>query len=673
MNYPLWEPHEGRAKPAEEIAPRPDDLWRAGGSPETQSNHHGARRQIASRPESRPGRMWRRYVATTAVFLAIFLLADAAYVVVGISEPLYAARGSLQQAQKTLGNGDLARAEDLFRSSLHSARRAQTLAERPAAVLGSFIPYLGANARAVQGLSHSARLVSEAGMGTVSTARLIGITSAEERPPIYSNGRVDLEVVEKARPIAGEVAGRLDRALTILGGLATPNMELLRGAVQTGRQELAEATRTAETIETLLGSLPALLGRDGRRRYLLAFQAPGEARATGGVVGFYGVLIADAGRIKLERIGPYKELLPDPIDPVDAPPDFSSAYGPHPLSEWPQANVSPNFPAVAEVLVRMYEAATGERLDGVIAMDPVAFDQLLAGAHPIAAPQLGTSLTSENAAGSIMVDSYLQLSSGAQDKFLRKVIADYWRQVRKGDIDFRTTAEALARSVATRHLMVYSRNSATQQDMAALGASGSLDEFGSNMQLIFHNNYAANKVDYFLDRSIKTEIKLSPNGDALIDTTVRLENQAAKGPPSLLLGLPARASRLGINHMTLHFLAPRGARFTSYGTEGATSPVLEYEDGGFPVAWDVVELPAGAATEVTISYTVPGAAEIGEATGTFRFTMLPQPVATPDRYELKVVPPAGMFVTNGAPPRATWIAEGILEEPLTVDLTLSRR
>jgi hypothetical protein len=49
-------------------------------------------------------------------------------------------------------------------------------------------------------------------------------------------------------------------------------------------------------------NLPALLGLDWPRRYRWAFQTGAEARATGGLIGLNGVLVADQGHLQLSGL-----------------------------------------------------------------------------------------------------------------------------------------------------------------------------------------------------------------------------------------------------------------------------------------------------------------------------------------------------------------------------------
>jgi len=132
----------------------------------------------------------------------------------------------------------------------------------------------------------------------------------------------------------------------------------------------AQATRTAAEAARLA---PALLGGQGRRRYLLLVQNNAESRATGGYIGNYGVLGLDDGALRLERFGQPSEL-PRRVDarrPLRAPADYVRRYGRLVAANpWAYANMSPDYPTVAAVIADLYLRSDGRPVDGVIAVDP---------------------------------------------------------------------------------------------------------------------------------------------------------------------------------------------------------------------------------------------------------------------------------------------------------------
>jgi hypothetical protein len=60
------------------------------------------------------------------------------------------------------------------------------------------------------------------------------------------------------------------------------------------------------------------------------------------------------------------------------PADYIDRYRDwEPTGLWSQSNLSPHFPYAAQIWAAMWRAATGEQVDGVVALDPFALGYLL--------------------------------------------------------------------------------------------------------------------------------------------------------------------------------------------------------------------------------------------------------------------------------------------------------
>jgi hypothetical protein len=312
------------------------------------------------------------------------------------------------------------------------------------------------------------------------------------------------------------------------------------------------------------------------------------------------------------------------------------------LEQWEQVNVSPNFPAVSSVLLEMYEASTGKRLDGVISMDPIALAHLIRATGPLSADGMEVAIRPHNAARVLLHDSYFAFAPDqrARDAYLVGLVDDFWRRLSGGSLDVDALVRGAVRSARGRHLAIYSREGREQQALVNLGLDGGFSRYGPNVQLVFNNNAAANKVDYYLRRSIHTEVRLSEIGDASISTRVILRNYAPKGPPSYFLGPGIKGDPAGMNRMLLGFLLPQGSKQVTMQVDGRGRRYFRGRDGGYPVVWDVVEIPPGQRRTVEVGYDVQS---LGLTTDdpTLAMTLLPQPSQTPANYSIKVCGPSG--------------------------------
>ena len=126
-----------------------------------------------------------------------------------------------------------------------------------------------------------------------------------------------------------------------------------------------------------------MLGADGQRTYLVAFQNPAELRATGGIFGSFAVLSADHGKLTITDQGAASRTL-GTFDPglTDIGSNERALYG-DVMAQYPQdVNFTPDFPTAAMLFANMYQVRTGVAVDGVLAIDPVALSYTLQGASP---------------------------------------------------------------------------------------------------------------------------------------------------------------------------------------------------------------------------------------------------------------------------------------------------
>lgn len=626
-----------------------------------------------TRDRPRRGRR-RRWVLGIAVVI-LLLGIDGAYVGFRLVSNLRGAADRLQQARDHFERGDIDGAEADLRAAAADADAALALRPHPAHLLAS----LFADTQAVTDMALATEDVSSAGLSAVAAARTLGVTPSREiESTVYEGGRVRFGALEKAEPLVAAAEESLERAARHLADAPAPSFSTVDDALQEAVDEVESARATAAKGTAVFGVLPSLLGRDEPRTYLLAFQALGEARATGGVIGFYGVLDARDGRISLQSVGPIHDLgRTENSPPVEAPPWFERSYSPQfALRQALQVNVSPRVPVVSEVLLEMYEASTGEALDGVFLMDPITMQGLLRSTGPIEIPGFEGTVGPDNAADVLLRQSYLDFDDPRQQNlYLASVIREFWRRVEAGELNGAELAKAVAEQVSTKHLAVYARDEDDGAALARLGADADFTRAGPVVQQVFNNNYSVNKVDYFLRRTIETRIDLTAGGDARVRTSVTLRNEAPPGPPSLLLGPPTSKPEdpAGLNRMVLGFLLPKGAQPHQFFVEEGAGPQdpFVYSDSGRPVVWDIVELLPGATREISVTYIVPDAIGTGPDGDEMRFVLWPQPRTVPDEFRVVVSPPEGYVVRRagdpGESPRRLLTFEGALDEEQEIE------
>ncbi|MDQ3878556.1 MAG: DUF4012 domain-containing protein [Actinomycetota bacterium] len=679
----VWRSDEGSTTTIEKTERRAfskqADLWQRerslGGDEDPERETGVSLEQRKRRPSAR--KIVTRSIAALVTIAIILFFADLAYSGVGVYSSLSSLRSHLASARTEFRGGRLDEAHAFLRTSRADGDKALSLTHRPSLAALGALPAIGDDVDAIRAIATAGRLAATAGSKAVSAAEHIGFLGRGIPSSLYSNGRVDFDTVSLASPGISAAKQLLDHAVSVLQTAPSPTLGVVNDALKKARVEIDGAADSARSGSALISLLPGLLGRDTDRTYLLAFQALGESRGTGGVIGLYGLLHASDGAMRLGHIGPFTEFQPDTLKtPVDAVGWFTKNYGPQlALRQWQQANLSPNFPAVARVLLNQYEAGTGDTLDGVIAMDPITLQDLMTATGPVADPITGDPLGPNDVADALMKSSYLRFPNRhAQNSYLTALVQEFWTKIKDGDVAGPALMRGVATAIASQHLKVYSTNSGEEAKLAMLNADGSYEHAGPNVQMAFTNNYSSNKIDYYLHRTVDTTVTLTDSGDAQVEDKIHLVNTAPAGPPSVLLGTGTEGVETGTNRSLVSDLMPANARLTSVKIDGEKTTPFTYQDDQHLVAWHIVTMPSGATSETTVDYFVPRAVPMSTTGGTLRFTLFPQASVRPDDYSFDVVPPPGWrlqasgarTLASGEPVKIS----GTLTEPRTITIRI---
>ncbi len=124
---------------------------------------------------------------------------------------------------------------------------------------------------------------------------------------------------------------------------------------------------------TIVQALPNIVGA-GTHRYLILLTNPGEERGGGGFIGAVGVVVFQDGQLESSNFmdSPFSDTL---VTNIPAPAPIEEITGTNLVlsdSDW-----SPNFPTSAALAAEFYTRATGQTVDGVINVDPVALSYVL--------------------------------------------------------------------------------------------------------------------------------------------------------------------------------------------------------------------------------------------------------------------------------------------------------
>lgn len=525
------------------------------------------------------------------------------------------AEAGLAELRTAAAAGDEGRTASALRRLQQDAATAYRATHGPLWEAAGLVPLLGRTPAA------AARVT--AATDALAAQVLPGLLQATTPVRAVARGagsRVDVGALQRAAP-ALRVA--LLRARLVDSELRRGPRSLVLPQVGAARERLlAGVDRLTGDLAALADGarlLPGLLGADGPRRYLLAFQNNAEARGTGGLLGAYAVVVADRGQVRVERLGSDRDLegLPAPRVALDA--DYRRLYGPD-LGAWQNANLSPDFPSVAPLWLDMWQRHFGQRLDGAVATDPLALARLLEVTGPVPLPG-GGSLTASTVVQETESAPYARFAGrdvARKDYLLTGARAVLDRVLSDRSLSRYALAKAFSLAARERAVMVWSARPAEQAWIGRSVASGAVPDVARPFAFAVVNNTAGNKIDYYLDRSVTYALSPCRRGLRRATVTVQLRNDVPVDGslPAVVTGRldrPAGGSPRGATSLLVSVYVTRGAALRGATLDGVSVELFAGRERGHPVFVHRLELPPGRQRTLVLRLEEPawpGAPEV---------------------------------------------------------------
>ena len=302
--------------------------------------------------------------------------------------------------------------------------------------------------------------------------------------------------------------------------------EEYRGPVAEYSTMLATASSKMDFVSAAYLGLSDIIGVASSKKYLILFQNSNEIRPTGGFIGSYAVLELDKGKITNLTIDDIynpdgqidlrgiKVSSPKPIKDLLNEPDLHLR----------NANWNPDFPKSAMEIQDLYYKVTGEKTDGVIAIDLDMAKNLLDVTGPIFLTAYNEEISADNLYERTQYHSEFNYKDGSDQKrsFLTVLGSKLLEKVfalpkEKLPVLWTSMHEALQ----GRHLMIYLNNNPFGAYLEKEGWDGSLVKTDGDYLYVVNANLGGTKANYYVKNDMKYEI-LSSTRDGLLRGQVSL-------------------------------------------------------------------------------------------------------------------------------------------------------
>ena len=338
--------------------------------------------------------------------------------------------------------------------------------------------------------------------------------------------------VEEARSLV-EVARDTRRHVNV-DRLSPPLAEPLR--------QLDQVLPLSDLAFELVQLLPDLLGFAQPRTYLILAQNNDELRPTGGFISAVGRVTFDKGKL-VEFSFEDSYTLDDFSQPYpDAPPQLLRYM----LSEIllvRDSNWSPDFPTSVETLLEVYAISRDVAVDGVIAVDQIALQQIVSALEPVHVEGWPEPATGET------VIEQIRASWSPEDEAAGRSVDPVWWSNRKnfigdlvgalrnrvetspGSVKWSKTVEAVLTALGEKHIQVWLANPRAQGVMARQGWDGAVPPINSDFLMVVETNMGFNKANALVDTSIHYAVDLTTPAAPEATVTVSHQNNSPGDNP----------------------------------------------------------------------------------------------------------------------------------------------
>jgi Protein of unknown function (DUF4012) len=493
------------------------------------------------------------------------------------------------------------------------AHRANQLTSGPVWALAAALPSGGEPLKTVRGLTAGADTISRDALPQLvsATARL------DPRTLRQPDGSIDLARIAAAAPAINSASAVVAGATKTISALPAHTwLSFIDTSYAGALAQVSDLDNTLTSADLAVRILPTMLGQNGPQRYFLAFQNEAESRGTGGLPGAFAIIEANHGKLAFTAMES-DSTLGGVAANVNLGPDYAHLYdAATPTTFYANGNISPNFPYAAQIWASMWKNYSGQKVNGVIAIDPTALSYLLAVTGPATLPDK-SQVNAANAVALTQATNYAMFPGTSQaDVDQRKA---YLLQVAaaasKTIIDTRSEPKALLRAAGQaageRRFLVWSADPTIQGDLAQTSLAGIIPVTTAPYVGMSIVNAGGNKLDYYLDRSLTWQATGCGPTRASSVTITLTNNAPAAGLPSEVTNRSDNHSypiKVGDNRLEVSYFATQGAVLHAVTVAGRPGTGRVGVERGHPVYTIDVEVPRGTSRTIVLHLSEPASA-----------------------------------------------------------------
>ncbi len=424
----------------------------------------------------------------------------------------------------------------------------------------------------------------------------------------------------------------------------------------------------APFLETITDELPQLVGAGDEKKYLVLFQNNTELRPGGGFIGSYGVLQLSHGRFKDFTIHDVYDADGQLKGHVE-PPFAIRRYLPLVHLYLRDSNFDVDFVKSAQKAAFMLQAETGDKVDGVMAIDLSYVQSLISALGSVYVPGYNETVTKDNFF--LLTEQHAEKNSfpGSTQKkdFLSSLSFALKEKLQTKGIPYEKLLTSLLNGIDEKHVLFAIQNPVGQESFSVNGLSSALLDTREKVDGILNDfigineaNIGVDKVNYYIKRSLDQKVLVTDKGEVKESVILSYTNTSDGTWPG------------GDYKNYLRFILPKNATLDSVAINGIDQKIIPavtdpqiYEAPYFvaPKGLEVeradeneksiygflVNIPVKSSVQVAISYTLAEAVNTNQSLPKYSLQLFKQPGIDILPYTLEVAYPRGYSLLTANP------------------------
>ena len=488
------------------------------------------RRRMSAEHIRRIKRQRRNRRILIAVLIVLLVLAAIAGVfafsALKVKSELQQAADGAKNLQSVIADADQSKMEKRvgeFSAHIDNAYR-QT--SSPIWSVATRLPYVGGDISAVRDTVGALEDISSQALPQlVQASGSINLNKIQVK-----DGTIDISGLENAQKPLNTADDVIDDAVREVKSVQQPKIRQVADAIDAAKASCAKLGNTVHGMSTLAQLLPSMLGTDSHandapRNYLILAQTNAEARPSGGLTGSLGMVTVQGGHLSLQPFVSDMEI-PNTGEPVveltaEERMLFTDKLG----TDIRDVNFTPDFPRTGEIVRAMWARQYGVQVDGVIAIDPLFLQNMLAVTGGVTMPD-GSVLDGETTAQTLLNTVYANMTPEETDKYFADAAQAAFDHITQNADDPKAYIGALSQSVKQGHLLLWSAHEDEQDLIAESEISGRLITEGAKPQVgVYISDETQSKMDWYLHREVTTKFqKVAANGANQYTVHIKLKN-----------------------------------------------------------------------------------------------------------------------------------------------------